>query len=114
MKTSIPVHWLSKDARRRIIEIMLSTRSIHQLSRELGLSATAVRKYVSGETHPSDQTMIKVFEIVAPYEREQIYKVVIDDLTDAILYLSNHIEEETLKEYLKKRIKEVMNRIEQG
>ncbi len=111
LSSTIPVHWLSKEARRRVIEIMLSTRSIHQLAQELGISPTAVRKYLEGRTHPSDQTMIKAFEILAPYEKEQVYRVVIDDLTDALNFLLRNLDEESQVGYLEKRIREVLEKI---
>ncbi|MEM0225085.1 MAG: helix-turn-helix domain-containing protein, partial [Desulfurococcaceae archaeon] len=52
-----PVHWVSKNARYRIIELMLSTRSITELARVLGVSPTAVRKYIKRISHPSDEIL---------------------------------------------------------
>lgn len=109
----LPVHWLSKDARRKIIQFMLTTRSIKQLARELGVSTTAVRKYINGETHPSDETMIRVFEILAPYEENRIYKIMIDDLIDALNKLIDNINDDPLREYIYSRLRRVMRNIEE-
>ncbi len=112
MKEMIPVHWLSKEARRRIIDIMLSTRSIHQLAEEIGISPTAIRKYINRTTHPSDDTMYRIFGILAPYEEEQIMRIVIDDLVDALNHLAKSINDDRQKKYLINKLKEVLARIE--
>ncbi len=108
----LPVHWLSKDARRKIIQFMLTTRSVKQLARELGVSTTAVRKYINGSTHPSDETMIRIFEILAPYERDRIYKIMIDDLVEALNQLIRNIDDKSLKEYIHLRLKRVIRGVE--
>ncbi len=108
----LPVHWLSKEARRRIIQLMLSTRSVKQLAKELGISTTAVRKYLNGVTHPSDETMIKVFEALAPYEKDRVYRIMIDDLTEALNHLAEIINDSTLRKYIYVKVKEVIEKLE--
>lgn len=82
--TDFPVHWISKDARYKIIELMLSTRSITELARILGISPTAVRKYVKRLSHPSDEILARAIEQAAPYEKDVIISIVIDDLIEAL------------------------------
>jgi len=107
------VHWLSKDARFRIVDVMLSTRTANSLARELGISRTAVRKYINRETHPSDEVMSRLFEICAPYEEERLIKIVIDDFVEAIKKLRESLDKEEYIEYLRERIREVIEPVEQ-
>jgi len=108
----LPVHWLSKDARYRIVDLLLSTRSVRQLAMELGVSPTAIRKYINRVTHPSDETMKKILEIVAPYEEEKVVKIITDDMIEAIYLLSRSLEDTRYKKYLYSRLKEIIGEIE--
>ncbi len=107
----LPVHWLSKDARYKIIDIMLSTRSIRQLAEELGVSSTAIRKYISRKTHPSDETMYRVLETMAPYEEERLITIMIDDIIEAVKRLYTSLEKEEYRKYLLTKLKEVLKEI---
>ncbi len=107
----LPVHWLSKDARYKIIDIMLSTRSIRQLAEELGVSSTAIRKYISRKTHPSDETMYRVLKIMAPYEEERLITIIIDDIIEAVKRLYTSLEKEEYRKYLLIKLKEVLKEI---
>jgi len=108
----LPVHWLSKEARYRIIDVLLSTRTIKSLATELGITRNAVRKYISRETHPSDEVMEKVFEIIAPYEEERLIKLVIDDIVEALKTLVNGLDEEQYRVYLREKLREVLGKLE--
>lgn len=85
-----PVHWISKDARYKLIELMLSTRSVTELARELGVSPTAVRKYLKRVSHPSDEILARALKVLAPYEFEAALEIITSDLLNALkkLYLS--------------------------
>ncbi|MEZ0393516.1 MAG: helix-turn-helix transcriptional regulator [Desulfurococcaceae archaeon] len=96
-----PVHWLSKEARRRIIELMLSSRSVSELSALLGVSRTAIRKYVSGETHPSDEVMARALGALAPYEAEAALRIMMEDLAGALERL-HEVLPDNLKAELRK------------
>ncbi|ADI32209.1 helix-turn-helix domain-containing protein [Staphylothermus hellenicus] len=111
-KINLPIHWLSKDARFRIIDLMLSTRSIRQLAEELGVSTTAIRKYIYRKTHPSDKTVEKALEIMAPYEEEKLIKIIIDDLVEALRRLVESIDKSEYREYLLRKLGEVIREIE--
>ena len=112
LKRDIPVHWLSKEARFRIIDVLLSTRTVKNLAEELKISRAAIRKYVSRETHPSDDIMARIFEIIAPYEEDRLARIVVDDLVEAIKRLNNSLEREEHKSYLMNKLKEVLKELE--
>uniref|UniRef100_A0A7C4NLU0 XRE family transcriptional regulator n=1 Tax=Staphylothermus marinus TaxID=2280 RepID=A0A7C4NLU0_STAMA len=97
IKNRIPVHWLSKEARYRIIDRLLSTRSVKELAEELGLSRNAIRKYINRETHPSDEVMERVFTILRDYEIEAIVSIVVDDLLKAFEMLLSALNESSDK-----------------
>ncbi len=111
VENKLPVHWLSKNARYKIIDIMLSTRSIRQLAEELGVSSTAIRKYISRKTHPSDETMYRVIKIMAPYEEERLITIMIDDIIEAVKRLYTSLEKEEYRKYLLTKLKEVLKEI---
>ncbi len=108
------VHWISKEARYKIIELLLTTRSVRQLANELGVSATAVKKYIERKTHPSDATMIKLLTILAPYEQDKVYELIINDLFDALTRLIELIgDNERLLDMVREKLKEVELFVEQ-
>ena len=74
------VHLLSKDARRRVVEVMLSGRSLRELSELLGITPAAISKYRSGVTHPSDEVLGRILEGASRVELEEIAKVAFNDL----------------------------------
>ncbi len=110
------VHWISKEARYRIIEVLASTRSLKQLAQELGVSSAAVNKYLSRRMHPSDQTIARALEILYDYERERIYQIIIDDLFNALSKLVDTTcgESEYLRRYILERLYGLIRRIERG
>lgn len=99
--------WLSRDTRLKLIELLISTRSTLELSRVLGISPTAVRKYSRGIAAPSDQIIAKILDILAPYEREEAYKMIIDDLKQIVERLYNNLDEKW-RSYLKETILAVL------
>jgi len=108
------VHWISKEARYRIIELLLTTRSVRQLANELGVSATAVKKYIERKTHPSDTTMVKLLTILAPYEQDKVYELIINDLFDALARLVELVKDnEQLLNMIREKLKEVELLVEQ-
>lgn len=111
MIKNIPVHWLSKEARFRIIDLLLSTRTLSKLAEELEVSRSVIKKYVKRETHPSDSVMEKVFQIAQPYEEEGLVKIAINDLVEAIEMLSKSLEEKSYRDYLKTKLSEVLSKI---
>jgi len=110
--SKIPVHWLSKEARYRVIEILLSTRTTESLAKELEVSRSTIRKYMARLTHPSDEIMERAFSICKPYEEDAVMKIVIDDLVEAVKKLAESLEKDSLREYLLKKLKEVLTNIE--
>lgn len=98
----LPVHWISKNARYRIIELMLTTRSITELSRVLGVSPTAIRKYIKRQSHPSDEVMYEAIRNAGFYEKDMIISIVIDDLVEAVQRLYKSIDEKYREELRRK------------
>lgn len=88
-----PVHWISKEARYKIIEFMLSTRSVMELARQLGISPTAVRKYIKRISHPSDEVLLRAIASLAPYEKEAVLNIITDDLINAISKLYSVVDD---------------------
>ncbi len=78
------VHLLSKEARLRIIELALKTRSARELADELGVSPAAISKYVNGLMYPSDETMQRLFHILSGRELEEAYTIALEDLVEGV------------------------------
>lgn len=106
------VHWISKEARYRIIEIMLATRSARQLALELGVTPATINKYLSRRMHPSDRTIARALQILYDYEKERIYQVIIDDIINALSKIVDHVSSES--EYLKRYTLERLNDLIEG
>lgn len=90
--------WVSKDARYKVIEVLVSTRSIKTLASELGVSRTAINKYLKRITHPSDETLARALDMVEEYERKRILQILIDDMLEALSIISREVKELNDKE----------------
>jgi Helix-turn-helix. len=62
------------------VEVMLSGRSLRELSELLGITPAAISKYRSGVTHPSDEVLGRILEGASRVELEEIAKVAFNDL----------------------------------
>lgn len=100
----LPVHWVSKNARYRIIELMLTTRSITELSRVLGVSPTAIRKYIKRQSHPSDEVLEMAIRNAGFYERDMIMSIIIDDLVEALQRLYRSVDDKHKEEIRRKML----------
>lgn len=105
--TEFPVHWISKDARYKIIEFMLSTRSVTELARELGISPTAVRKYIKRVSHPSDEVLARALSALAPYEMDVVLDIITEDLVSAVKRLYTVVNDNH-KEIIRKKFREAL------
>ena len=94
----LPVHWISREARYKIIEHMISTRTITELARILGISPTAVRKYINRISYPSDEVVLRAIISSAMYERDAVMAIIIDDLIETISRLYDKVEEKYRRE----------------
>ena len=99
------LHNLSKEARQRIIEILLKKRTLKELANELGVTEAAVSKFWRGLIHPSDETLMKAFEIADEDERREILDVAFEDLMAAM-------EELLTEERYRERLKEALSLME--
>ena len=78
------LHRVGKRARRRIIEVLALGRSRRELAEQLGVSATAVVKYLDGRTHPSDEVLARAISIASPEEKREISEIIGEDLRESI------------------------------
>ncbi|BCU71306.1 helix-turn-helix domain-containing protein [Stygiolobus caldivivus] len=102
------IHNLSKEARTRIIELLLENRSKKELAEELGLSPSAITKFLSSATHPSDETIEKAFKIANEREKREIIDIILDDLLES---LEEFIEETNIMSRKILRIKKIITHI---
>ncbi len=107
------VHLLSKDARRKIIEVMLTRRSLRELSSVLDVTPTAISKYRSGATHPSDETIFRVLGGANRDELIEISRIIFDDLYSGFTSFVEWMQEKGLIDgYVVERLRRLVERIE--
>jgi transcriptional regulator with XRE-family HTH domain len=107
------VHLLSKDARRKIIEVMLTRRSLRELSSVLDVTPTAISKYRSGATHPSDETISRVLGGANRDELIEISRIIFDDLYSGFTSFVEWMQEKGLMDgYVVERLRRLVERIE--
>ncbi|QGA55071.1 helix-turn-helix domain-containing protein [Sulfolobus sp. E5-1-F] len=92
------IHNLGKDARLHIIHILLQNRSKKELAEELGITPAAITKYLKGTTHPSDEIIEKCIEIANEEEYYEIVKIIINDISEALLELLGNVNIENILE----------------
>lgn len=78
------IHNLSKEAREKIIMVLLENRSKKELAESLGVSPSAITKFINGITHPSDETIEKALEIATDEEREKIENIILEDILESL------------------------------
>lgn len=105
---SMNLHWVSKETRAKLIELMLSTRSIIELSRDLGISPTAIRKYVKKEAYPSDEVLQRALEKLAPYEVDEAMRMIILDLVESLRALYGFLDEKH-REFLRETLRSIIS-----
>jgi len=98
------VHNISKEARVKIIEILLERRSKEALARELGITSAAINKFLKGSTHPSDNTILKAIKIADEDEKVKIYEVIIDDILMSLREFLNSVEIPNKYKFLKREM----------
>ncbi len=101
------LHNLSKDARQRIIEILLKKRSVKELASELGVTEAAVSKFWRGLIHPSDETLMRAFEIADDEEKREILDTAFEDLMSAM-------EELLIDERYREKLMEMLNSMDRN
>jgi transcriptional regulator with XRE-family HTH domain len=60
------------------------SRSRRDLADQLGVSATAIAKYLEGRTHPSDEVLARAISIASPEEKREISEIIGEDLRESI------------------------------
>jgi len=109
------VHLLSKDARRRIVEVMLNGRSLRELSELLGVTPAAISKYKSGATHPSDEVLARILERAGEAELIEIARIAFNDLYGGFESLIEWMSSRGLLDsFVVDRLKKLASRLEDG
>ena len=78
------VHLLGKEARRKIIERLASSKGVRKLADELGITPAAVSKYLRGQTHPSDRVIMKAIETLEPDDALEVSKIIEEELLSGL------------------------------
>jgi len=84
---------LSKEGRRKIIEVLVSERGEREAAELLGVSKAALSKFLSGKTHPRDTLIEKAIEIAEGEEREKIILIIAEDLASFTEEFSHLVRE---------------------
>ncbi|WP_306305604.1 hypothetical protein [Metallosphaera hakonensis] len=101
------IHNLSKDSRERIVAILLQKRSKSELAKELGISPASIVKFYKGKTHASDITIQRALAIADNEEKQDILRLIIEDLAGSILdILSEYQDVDSEKLNLLKKVLE--------
>ncbi|MEN2999574.1 MAG: transcriptional regulator [Acidilobaceae archaeon] len=79
------VHLLSKEARRRLIEIIIEKRGTREASSVLGVTPASISKYRYAEMHPSDSTLMRALEAMDEEELREAARTVFEDLYSGFL-----------------------------
>lgn len=99
------IHNLSKEARQKIIEILLEKRTAKELADELGLTEASISKFRRGKIHPSDETILKTLEVADEEELERVEEIIIDDLLSA---LNDLMTESKARERVVSKLREML------
>jgi len=86
------IHLLSKEARLKLLDLLLISRGKKELAEELGLSPASITKYLTGLMHPSDNTVKKMINIMSSRERARAYEIILEDLVIGLEELLNEIK----------------------
>ncbi len=90
------VHMLGKEARRRIVEVLVEGRSLREAAELLGVTPAAVSKYLSGRTHPSDRVVERALRAASSGERRLMAQVVVEEYVIGLSSLVDWLLEEGL------------------
>ncbi|MCE4627671.1 MAG: helix-turn-helix domain-containing protein [Desulfurococcales archaeon] len=81
-------HALSKEARRALVELarLGGGYSMRSLAKELGVTPPAVKKYVDGTTHPKDEVVCRLIDIVLSSAalRDEAKNIIVRDIVGVI------------------------------
>jgi transcriptional regulator with XRE-family HTH domain len=77
------------------------------LARNLGVTPTAIRKYLRRDTHPSNEVIRRALAIMESYEEEKIFMIIIQDFLSALKMLYDSLDE-PYKERMRKIIEETI------
>ncbi|MCS7106909.1 MAG: transcriptional regulator [Acidilobaceae archaeon] len=82
------VHLLSKEARRKLVEIIIEKRGTREASSVLGVTPASISKYRYAEMHPSDDTLMRALEAMEEEELREAARTIFEDLYAGFLEFS--------------------------
>lgn len=78
------VSLLSPTARREILKVLLERRSLRELAGQLGVSPSAIVKYMRGWATPRDEVIARAIEIADDEEWKRIHEIISAELHEAL------------------------------
>ncbi|MEM2192051.1 MAG: hypothetical protein QXG38_00365 [Candidatus Hadarchaeales archaeon] len=75
--------YISREARIRLLEIVVGhTKSVRNAASLIGVSHTAVRKWLAdGGTHPSNASLSKIMEVAFHFDGRRVNRILSEDLS---------------------------------
>jgi predicted transcriptional regulator len=110
------IHMIGKDARRRIIELLVRAYGPSQTAQLLGVSKPAVTKYMKGETHPTDSVIARVLERVDDNILQGVLLIIGQELINAVNDYNELLKKLSLtrrSEHLLEELREAIYRLEE-
>ncbi|MEM0178659.1 MAG: helix-turn-helix domain-containing protein [Fervidicoccaceae archaeon] len=104
------VHMLSKEARRRILEVLARERG-SEAAEVLGISRAALSKFLNGKIHPSDEVVERAISSANSLEMNKILVIIAEDIADFARELAdlirNHGEDFKSPELINEALREL-------
>ena len=87
------IHMLGKQARLRIVELLVERRGVRAAAELLGVSPAAVSKFLNGDTAPSDKVVARAFMNAGPGELEEMLHIALEEFLRGAYSLAAWIDE---------------------
>ncbi|MCX8195757.1 MAG: transcriptional regulator [Acidilobaceae archaeon] len=106
------VHLLSKEARKRLIEILLERRGLRETSALLGVTPASISKYRYGAMHPSDETLARALKAMEEEELGEAARVIFYDLYSGFLeFIEWAVQKGVLEREMAERLDSLSSRV---
>lgn len=107
------IHFLGKDVRKKIIEIIVKEYGKAGAAEILGVSKASITKYMSGKMHASDETLFKAFESVDETTRKKIIIVIGEELLEFLkefnYIIKNQVTDRSMNLLVEEIVKELVS-----
>ncbi len=101
------MHLLGKDVRRKIVEMAVRNYGVTDLASMIGVSKAAITKYVRGSTHPSDEVMERLLNVLDENLLSKALVLIIEEFVEAMVDFKEFIEKTGCEERLYGAIEEL-------